>query len=59
MQKQFGRNIKKEVNNMRINKKDVEILCAIARELNDYCEREVDIQWCWEKLNDVIQNIDG
>jgi hypothetical protein len=59
MQKLFGRNIREEVNNMRINKKDVDILCAIARELNDYGEREVDIQWCWEKLNDVIQNIDG
>ena len=44
---------------MRINKKDVEILCAIAKELNDYDEREINLQWCWEKLNDVIQNIDG
>ena len=38
---------------MKINKEDLEELCAIARELNED-DTYVDL---WERLNNVIQNI--
>lgn len=39
---------------MKIDKEDYEELCAIARELNED-ETQLDL---WERLNDVIQNIE-
>mgnify|MGYP003305589385 CR=1 FL=1 len=38
---------------MRINRKDFERLCAIARELNEKEEMEM-----WQELEDIIENIE-
>lgn len=43
---------------MKINKKDFNKLCEIARKLNDFEECDVDLYEVWEDLNDIIENIE-
>ena len=43
---------------MKISKNDFQVLCNIARDLNDYNEKEIDFCELWGALNDVIENIE-
>lgn len=43
---------------MRISKDDFQVLCNIARDLNDVYDKDIDFNEMWEALNDVINNIE-
>ena len=44
---------------MKISKNDFNVLCNIARDLNNVYENDnIDFNEMWEALNDVINNIE-
>lgn len=42
---------------MKISKNDFRVLCNIAKDLNDYYDKEINFEEMWEALNNVIENI--